>query len=157
MTTRRSFLRLLNSFFSCHTLLALILVLSGSGAATLRGEESQSSAKEESITLPKLSVKGEPVCSFGIGIVGTRDSKTKKIQRLFISVVVPGSTAEQRGLKVGDEILAINGRKVAGAEGEIKRGAWLFDQLADQEPGQTIDLEVAVRVVKQVTLRAIIQ
>jgi S1-C subfamily serine protease len=109
---------------------------------------------EEFIHLPKMTVKGSPICSFGIGVICTRDSTTRKIKRVFISEVSPGSTADNEGLKEGDEILTINGRKVAGVEGDIKPGAWLFDQLADREPGETIEVEVAIRTVKKVRLSA---
>lgn len=108
----------------------------------------------ESIELPKLRVKGHAACSFGFGLVGTRDPATKKISRLFISVVTPGSEAERRGLKVDDEILAINGEKVAGMDGWVKPGSRLFDLLVDQVPGETIELEVVVRTVRTLTLHA---
>lgn len=101
-----------------------------------------------------MTVKGTPVCSFGIGVVCTRDPATRKIRRIFISEVIPGSLAAEDGLKQVDEILAINGRKVPGVEGDIKPGVWPFDQLADREAGETIDVEVAVRVIKKLTLLA---
>lgn len=81
-------------------------------------------------------------------------SRHPENQTGLFTAVVPGSLADPDGLKEGDEILAIDGRKVAGVEGDIKPGAWLFDQLADREPGESIDVEVAVRVIKKLTLRA---
>lgn len=120
----------------------------------LSAAKSEKPAKEETIQLPKMTVKGEAVCSFGIGIVGSRDSQTRKIKRLFVSSVGIGSTADKLGLKRGDEILSINGVKVAGLDGEMKHGSWLFDLLVDQEPGTMIDLEMEIRTVKAVTLRA---
>lgn len=133
---------------------ATVALLAICGAPTMPGKDAARLPAEESIHLPKMTVKGVPVCSFGIGVVCTRDPVTRKIKRVFISEVLPGSLADETGLKEGDEILAINGRKVAGVEGDIKRGAWLFDQLADREPGEKIDVEVAIRVIKRVTLRA---
>ncbi len=143
--------------FSSDTLVVLVTFLAFSSpidSLVLRAKEASPSHAEESINLPKMTVKGTPVCSFGIGIVCTRDPATRKIRRVFISEVLLGSRAEQDGLKEGDEILALNGRKVAGLEADVKHGAWLFDQLVDREPGESIDVEVAVRVVKKVTLRA---
>jgi predicted metalloprotease with PDZ domain len=133
---------------------ATVALLSICAAPMMSGKDAVRLPAEESINLPKMTVKGVPVCSFGIGVVCTRDPVTRKIKRVFISEVLPGSLADENGLKEGDEILAINGRKVAGVEGDIKRGAWLFDQLADREPGEKIDVEVAIRVIKRVTLRA---
>lgn len=123
-------------------------------APMVHGRDAVRLPAEESIDLPKMTVKGTPVCSFGIGVVCTRDPTTRKIKRVFISEVIPGSLADENGLKEGDEILAINGRKVAGVDGDIKHGAWLFDQLADRAPGESIEVEVAVRTFKKVKLRA---
>jgi len=143
----------LQRFFSGAGITALALI-SFCGAPKGHGRDAVRLPAEESVQLPKVTVKGTPVCSFGIGVVCTRDPDTRKIRRVFISEVLPGSLADENGLKEGDEILAINGQKLAGVEGDIKPGAWLFDQLADRAPGETITVEVAVRVLKKVRLRA---
>ncbi len=129
-----------------------LLVLTG---PVLRGAEKVPPPPPvESIEMPKMRVKGHAACSFGFGLVGTRDPATKKISRLFISAVTPGSEAERRGLKVDDEILAINGEKVAGMDGWVRPGSRLFDLLVDQVPGETIELELAVRTKRTLTLQA---
>lgn len=110
---------------------------------------------EETVELPKMSVKGEAVCSFGIGVAAQREPGTKKIKRLFIDAVADDTDAARQGLQAGDEILAINGQKVAGMDGTMKPGAQLFDLLIDQRPGQTIALQVTVRTVRNLTLEAI--
>ena len=118
------------------------------------GAEVIPAQKEEPLVLPAFKLKGVPVCSFGIGIVGSRDPQTRAILRLVISEVSPGSAADQHGLKEGDEILAINGEKVRGMDGEMKHGSRLFDLLVNQPSHQTINLEVVVRTVTNVTLPA---
>ena len=109
---------------------------------------------EEAVELPKMTVKGEPICSYGIAVAGTRESGTKKIKQLIIYAVSEGSEAERQGLKPGDEILSINGQKVAGMDGMMKAGSQLFDLLVDQRFGQKISIEVAVRTVRKLTLQA---
>ena len=153
MSKRSSASLLLQRYFS-RTVVAAVALLSISAMPVMHGKDAVRLPVEESINLPKMTVKGTPVCSFGIGVVCTRDLTTRKIKRIFISEVLSGSLADQDGLKEGDEILAINGRKVAGVQGDIKPGAWLFDQLADRAPGESIEVEVAVRVFKKVKLRA---
>ena len=141
-------------FYRVHRFIFALVLIAVISSPPILSSKDAPLHPEESIHLPKMTVKGSPICSFGIGVICTRDSATRKIKRVFISEVSPGSTADNEGLKEGDEILAINGRKVAGVEGDIKPGAWLFDQLADREPGETIEVEAAIRTVKKVRLRA---
>jgi hypothetical protein len=109
---------------------------------------------EESIDLPKMQVKGAPICSFGIGIVGTRDRATRKVRRLYIADVIPDTPAARLGLKVNDEILSINGVKVTELDGSMKLGSPLFNLLVNQAAGQVITLEVVTRTVTTAVLTA---
>lgn len=111
---------------------------------------------EEIYELPKMEVKASMVCSFGIGIVVSLDKKTGAIRRVYVDSVAPGSDAESLGLVRGDEILVINGRKVAELKGGAKAGSELFDLLVNQPPGKKINLEVAVRMVRRVSLTAVV-
>jgi C-terminal processing protease CtpA/Prc len=138
--------------FSCVTFLLILLIPSVS--PMLHSRESASETREESIELPKLTVKGDAICSFGFGIALSRDRATMKVKRVFITNVTPGSIAAQRGLQEGDEIIALNGENVAGMDGEIKQGKQLFALLANQELGKTIDIDVIVHVTRKVTLQA---
>lgn len=114
----------------------------------------ESPAPEAMITLPKLEVKSNAVCNYGIGIVATWNKSTQSIDHVYIEEVSPGSTAAELGLKRGDEILKINGRKVTAMKGGMKRGSDLFELLVDQPIGRTIVLEVAVRTVQRFELPA---
>lgn len=109
---------------------------------------------EDSVTLPKFEVKGNPLCCYGFGIIATWDKQTQSIGHIYIDEVRPGSDADELGLQRGDEILAINGRKIADMKGGVNRGSDLFALLVDQPVGRKIDVEVAVRVVKKVVLTA---
>ncbi len=124
-------------------------------APLLSGAEASPPKPEDSIILPKYQVKGEAVCPFGIGVAGSREADTHRIKRLFITEVTVGSEAERLGLQAGDEILSINGRKVAGMDGTKQAGSELFELLVNQAPGQTVALEVIVHRVKNLNLTAL--
>lgn len=110
---------------------------------------------EETVELPKMAVKGEAICSYGIGLAAQREAGTRKIQRLFITAVADDSDAARLGLQPGDEILSINGHKVAGMDGSMKPGAELFDLVVDQHPGQTISVQVIVHSTRNLTLEVL--
>jgi C-terminal processing protease CtpA/Prc len=129
------------------------LLLFGLIAPLLPAAEPAKPAPEETIELPKFSVKGVPVCSYGIAIAGIRDQATRQIKRLFITDVSPDSTAARNGLREGDEIIAINGLKVAGMDGTMKPGSQLFD-LINQPEWREIKLEVIVHTTQTMTLKA---
>ena len=130
------------------------LLLVASFVPWSRGVEPAKAEPEETIELPKLAIKGSPISSYGFGIVGLREPVTKKIKRLFVADVTEDSEAQRRGIQEGDEILSINGVKVAGMDGLMKPGSPLFDLLINQPPGQSIKFEITVRVTKSFTLKS---
>ena len=108
----------------------------------------------EIITLPRFEVKGNPICCYGFGIIATWDAKTQTVTHLYVDEVRPGSEADRIGLQRGDEILSINGRKIADMKGGLKRGGDLFALLVDQPVGRMTDFAVTVRTVKKLVLSA---
>lgn len=108
----------------------------------------------EAYELPKIEVKASMVCSYGIGITVNLDKTTQAITHLYVNDVAEGSDAATAGLVRGDEILSINGKKVADLKGGAKAGSDLFALLVNQRPGTRIDLEVAVRTVRKLVLSA---
>jgi C-terminal processing protease CtpA/Prc len=121
----------------------------------LRAAEPISNTTEERITLPKFEANGNAVCCYGFGIIASWNAKTQSIDHVFIDYVTPGAKAEKIGLRPGDEILSLNGKKITDMKGGTKRGSDLFELLVDQPVGRMIDIEIAVRVVKKYVLTAI--
>lgn len=132
--------------------LALSLVLACLGTALPAAEPVANPA--EIITLPKFEVKGKIICSYGIGVVAVTSKKTGNITRLYVDEVQPGSPAARLGLQRGDEILSLNGIRIADLKGGTKPGSDLFDLLVNQPVGRMIDVEVTIRVVKKIVLTA---
>lgn len=109
---------------------------------------------EKVVRLPDLEVTTRAYCNFGFGIIVVANSETGEVSRIIIDDVLPDSTAAAIGLRKGDEILSVNGKKVVDMKGGMKGGGDLFGLLVNRPYGERIDVEVAVRVVKRVLLVA---
>jgi len=136
---------------------AMVVLLLFSATSALPAEPAGSaapSAEEDVVRLPEIAVTTTAHCNFGFGIVIFGDVKAGMISRILIDEVIPGSDAARFGLQKGDEILSVNGTRVSEMKGGMKGGSDLFRLLINRPPGERIDVEVAVRVVKRVALIA---
>ncbi|MBO9685609.1 MAG: PDZ domain-containing protein [Mitsuaria chitosanitabida] len=84
-----------------------------------------------------LAVAGERgVFGFGLSIESEGFFLNPTLKSVKISKVTPGSPAEHGGLKVGDEVLEVEGRAVAGAK------AREIQALAEKDVGQALVVKV---------------
>jgi C-terminal processing protease CtpA/Prc len=120
----------------------------------LAAAETAPSPPGEQLQMPKMTVQGTPICSFGISLKILGDPATKKITRILISEVISGSRADYLGLKAGDEILEVNGLKVAELKGGMSPSGDIMQLFGNRKKGEAIDLKIAVRVPKDFTLFA---
>ncbi len=103
-----------------------------------------------------MKVKGIVECSFGFGVSLFRQSGTMKVLRLFIAKMSKDSPAAKLGLKSGDEILSLNGKKVRGMDSEARQGGELFTLLCNRPAGDTLEMEVVMQdKVQRLTLKAV--
>jgi hypothetical protein len=94
------------------------------------------------VALAPFRVHEDPVTSFPIGMRVTRHNDADRIGRIFVNDVPEGSLTEQLGVKVGDEILRIDGRAVTSFPGGLSRRSDLGKILIDRQPGSTLELEL---------------
>ena len=139
-----------NPAIATRTLL-LLLVLSNSA---LIADTPVPPQADEQLAMPKMVVQGNAICSFGISLKCLGDVSTKKITRILISKVVEGSRAESMGLRAGDEILKVNGLKITELRGGMSPDGDIMQLFVNRKKGDAIDLKIAVRVVKDLTLFA---
>jgi S1-C subfamily serine protease len=130
------------------------LVLVTTSATSLHAEDPLPDPDKDVVTLPQFDVKATAHCNFGFGIVVFGDVKAGTISRVLVDDVVRDSEASRLGIEKGDEILAVNGKRVSDMKGGMKGGSDLFRLLINRPPGERIDVEVKVRVVKKVVLIA---
>lgn len=86
-----------------------------------------------SMTLPALAA-GRIGLGFSIKTAGLFSTT---LEQVSVAKVVADSPAEKAGLKVGDEIVEINGTPIHGASGLKMR-----QMLADAKPGDHLAMEV---------------
>lgn len=106
------------------------------------------------VTMPRMVVQDNAICSFGFSLKILGDAKAKKISRMFVSEVQEGTRADALGLKAGDEIISVNGIKVADLKGWLSRDGDVMQLFVNRKRGESIDLVVSVRVTKDFTFFA---
>jgi membrane-associated protease RseP (regulator of RpoE activity) len=130
-------------------LLSLAILCSSAGA-----DEPTEAHVDVPLVMPKVVVRDNALCSFGFSLKCLGDARTKKIDRILISEVRGGTRAAELGLRPGDEILSVNGVKVADLKGGMNRDGDIMQLFVNRRKGDAIDLEVEVRVVKGLTFYA---
>jgi hypothetical protein len=109
------------------------------------------------VALAPVRVKGIPVSDFPISLEIIRNPAGDRVAEIVVSDVPAGSATEQAGVRVGDAIVAIDGRKT----GDFAAGLGKDDELGriflNRTPGETVRLEIQPadsRKPFSVTLRA---
>jgi len=110
------------------------------------------------VALTPFRVQENPLNSFPVGLRVTRQTAEDRIAQIFVAEVPEGSTAEATGLKVGDEIVRIDGRAVTAFAGGLSRRSELGKILIERKPGSTVEfavLSTGEREPRTVTLVAV--
>jgi C-terminal processing protease CtpA/Prc len=83
-----------------------------------------------------LSHAGERKLGFAVSVEGEGFFLNPLVKKLLVTEVLKGSLAEAAGMKVGDEIIQIEGQKVAG------RRAMELQRFMKLNPGETRTLRL---------------
>lgn len=131
-------------------LLALLCV------ASLPAKEPEPAAPVDRkvVVLEPLVIREKPIISYAIDITVYADPATRKVSRIFIARVLPGTDAEQAGLLAGDEIVGLGGTAVKELDARVAPDSALGRLFLNREPGETLDLEVITHRTQKFTLRA---
>ncbi len=87
-------------------------------------------------------VQADPITSFPIALKVHNDGTGARIGRIFVTEVPPDSATEKAGVKIGDEILALDGRAVSAFAPGVGRRSELGLLLIDRPPGTHLTLEI---------------
>lgn len=94
------------------------------------------------VGLDPFRVKSDPVTGFPIAFRIEQGAGSNRIKEILVTQVPEGSSTEKAGVKVGDKIVSVNGRKTqdfsvgAGKESELGR---IF---LNRQPGDEVTLEL---------------
>lgn len=132
----------------------LLLVLTLLSPILLLAADQKPAKEEKVLVLDPMVIRSIPLGSFAIDLGLKRDDTTGKVERMFITGVAEDTDAEAAGLQVGDEILKINGRSVKEFDATVKKDSPLGLLLINRTPGDPIQIEVLVRRIQTLTLRA---
>jgi hypothetical protein len=94
------------------------------------------------VALEPVRVKGIPVSDFPISIDVIRDPAGNRVARVVVSHVPAGSTTAQAGVRAGDTILAINGRKIGAFAAGVSKDDELGRVFLNRKSGDVVELEI---------------
>jgi C-terminal processing protease CtpA/Prc len=97
---------------------------------------------------------GQDAGSFGLDLLVYAQPETKRVDRMFIGRVWPGSDAEKAGLRTNDEILKLDGAPVQGMVSPVTPDSALGRLLLNRKPGDALRFETAILRTQEFTLRA---
>jgi hypothetical protein len=92
--------------------------------------------------LAPFRVQDNPLTSYPVSLRVQRNHTTDRVEKIIVTEVPPDSNTERAGVKVGDEILRINGRPVVEFGGGVGRRSELGRILVDRPPGSTVELDL---------------
>lgn len=94
------------------------------------------------VEMAPFRAQDTPVTSFPIGLSVTSNLVSGRVDRIVVSEVPDGSTTEQVGVKVGDEILSVNHRKVSEFSAGLGKDSELGQIFLNRDPGDFVQLEL---------------
>ncbi len=106
------------------------------------------------LVLDPFHIQGKPISSFAFDMRIFGNPDTKKVERIFITRVLPNTDAEKLGLQAGDEIVKIDGVAVKDMDGAVAADSQLGRIFLNRDPGTPLNLEVIVRRMDKLTLHA---
>ena len=112
---------------------------------------------DDVVTLEPYRVKSNPITSYPISLEITRDRATNRIAEIVVSDVPVGSTTEQDGVRKGDFIVRINGRKVDEFAGGVDARSEIGRIFINRPSGETLELDLVAATTMRpysVTLRS---
>jgi S1-C subfamily serine protease len=133
---------------------AVSLLLALLCSTIMSGKEQAPPTGDKILVLDPIKIQGSPIISFAIDITVYADPETKKVNRIFVARVLPGTDAERAGLQVGDEIVKLDDMAVNEFDAVVSVETPLGKLLLNRKSGESLKLEVMARRAQKFTLRA---
>ncbi|MEO6994156.1 MAG: PDZ domain-containing protein [Lacunisphaera sp.] len=126
-----------------------LLLLAVAGLLIAKGKE----AGDKAVVLEPFSVHGTAQSDFGIDVRIYLETATKRVESIFITGIIEGSDAADLDLKVGDQIMKIDGVPVKGMDSEVSKNSALGRILLNRTRGDELDLEITGKRARNITMR----
>jgi hypothetical protein len=94
------------------------------------------------VELEPYRVSSAPFTAFPISLQISRRPISNQVTRIVVTEVPAGSTTEKVGVKVGDEIVAIDGRVARDFRGGVTKGSELGKIFLNRRYGDRVDLDL---------------
>lgn len=114
----------------------------GSAMAAFRLFRRNDPLSSGAVAMTSYVVKDVPISDFPIGIDAIRNAGGDRFTGIVVNFVPRGSTTEQAGVKVGDAVIAINGRKAVDFAPGVGKDSELGRIFLNRKPGEQVELEI---------------
>jgi len=96
----------------------------------------------EVVGLDPIRVKESPLSAFPISFDVVRSRDSNRVLEIIVTDVRSPSQAERDGIKVGDRIVSVNGRKTTDFAVGVGKNSELGQIFLNRHPGDQVDLEL---------------
>lgn len=125
-----------------HFLTTALLALLLTPESDARSRKPPADSGEPCVVLKPFVVKDLPITCFGMSLCILADPATRKVGRLFVLQVQPGSEAATKGLSRGTEILAADDHDVASLAARFEPDSEFNHLFMNRQAGDRITLKI---------------
>ena len=94
------------------------------------------------VSLPPFKIQERAVNSFPIGLRISQNLLTGKVTKIVVTDIAPDSILDRAGIKVGDEIVGVDGRKSQDFTGGFDQQSELGKIFLNRDTGAEVELEI---------------
>ena len=99
----------------------------------------------DAVALPPFRIQDQPLTGFPISLEVSSNPVTGRVSKILVSDVPPGSITELAGVRIGDEIITVNGKKSEEYASGLGKGTELGLIFLNRKEGDKVQFQLKPR------------